>query len=66
MDDNVQTYKVRLVIKCYKQRQMVDFNETFLLIAMLKFIRILFAIITYHDYEIWQIDVKTIYLQFQS
>jgi hypothetical protein len=29
---------------------------------MLKFTRILLSIVTYHDYEIWQIDVKTIFL----
>ena len=27
--------------------------------AMIKFIRILLAIAAYHDYEIWQMDVKT-------
>jgi hypothetical protein len=29
---------------------------------MLKFTRILLSVVTYHDYEIWQIDVKTIFL----
>ena len=29
---------------------------------MLKSIRILIAIVAYHDYEIWQIDVKTAFL----
>ena len=29
---------------------------------MLKSIRIMFAIAAYHDYEIWQMDVKTIFL----
>jgi hypothetical protein len=29
---------------------------------MLKFTRILLSTVTYHDYEIWQIDVKTIFL----
>jgi hypothetical protein len=49
MKDNVQTYKARLVAKVYKQKQRV---ETFLLVAMLKSIRILIAIATYHDYKI--------------
>jgi hypothetical protein len=29
---------------------------------MLKSIKILLVIIVYHDYNIWQIDVKTIFL----
>ena len=30
--------------------------------AMIKFIQILLVIVAYHDYEIWQIDVKTTFL----
>jgi len=53
MDGNIEIYKVRLVAKDYKQRQVVDFNETFLLVAMLNSMRILFSIVAYHDYKIW-------------
>jgi len=59
MKDNVQTYKARLVAKVYRQKQKV---ETFLLVAMLKSIRILIAIATYHDYKIWQMNIKTTFL----
>ena len=52
MDGNVITYKARLVAKGYKQRQCINFDEIFFLIAMLKSIRILLAIAVYHDYEI--------------
>jgi len=51
-DGNIQMYKARLIAKDYKQRQVVDFNETFLLIAMLNSIRIFFSIVAYHDYKI--------------
>jgi len=47
MDNNVQMYKARLVAKGYRQRQMVDFDETFSPIVMLKFIRV-FLIIAAH------------------
>ncbi|KAA0052299.1 retrotransposon protein, putative, Ty1-copia subclass [Cucumis melo var. makuwa] len=40
----------------------VDYEETFSLIAMLKSIRILLSIATFYDYEIWQMDVKTAFL----
>ena len=59
MEGNVITYKARLVAKGYKQRQGVDFDETFSPIAMLKSIRILLVVVAYYDYEIWQMDIKT-------
>ena len=62
MDGNMITYKARLVTKGFKQRQGVDFDEIFSLVAMHKSIRILLAIATYYDYEISQMDVKTIFL----
>ena len=34
----------------------------FLPVAMFKSIRILLAIAAFHDYEIWQMDVKTAFL----
>ena len=37
-------------------------DETFSPIAMLKSIRILLAIAAFYDYEIWQMDVKTAFL----
>ncbi|KAK8700448.1 hypothetical protein V6N13_018844 [Hibiscus sabdariffa] len=62
MDGNVQTYKGRLVAKGFRQIHGVDYDETFSPVAMLKSIRILLAIAAFHDYEIWQMDVKTAFL----
>ena len=62
MDGNVHTFKARLVAKDFKQIHGIDYNETFSPIAMLKSIRILLAIAAYYDYEIWQMDVKTAFL----
>ena len=62
MEDKVVTYKARLVAKGYRQRQGVDYDETFSPVAMVKSIRILLAIAAYFDYEIWQMDVKTAFL----
>ena len=41
MEGKVVTYKPRLVAKCYRKKQEVDYDETFSLVAMLKSIRIL-------------------------
>ena len=62
VDGQVETYKARLVAKGFRQKQGIDYDETFSPVAMLKSIRIMLAIEAYHDYEIWQIDVKTVFL----
>ncbi|KAL0448696.1 UNVERIFIED_CONTAM: Retrovirus-related Pol polyprotein from transposon RE2 [Sesamum latifolium] len=61
-DGEVTTFKARLVAKGYTQRPGVDFEETYLPVAMAKSIRILLAISAYYDYEIWQMDVKKAFL----
>ena len=58
----VETYKERLVAKGYAQKEGIDYEETFSLVAMLKSIRILLSIAAHLDYEIWQIDVKLAFL----
>ena len=40
----------------------MDYEETFLHVAMLKSIWILLSIATYYDYETWQMDVKIAFL----
>ncbi|KAL0373541.1 UNVERIFIED_CONTAM: Retrovirus-related Pol polyprotein from transposon RE2 [Sesamum radiatum] len=52
-DGEVTTFKVRLVAKGYPQRPGVDFEKTYLPVAMAKFIRILLAISAYYDYDIF-------------
>ncbi|GKB58814.1 retrotransposon protein, putative, ty1-copia subclass [Tanacetum coccineum] len=62
MDGNVHTYKARLVAKGFTQTYRVDYEETFSHVADIKAIRILIAIAAFYDYKIWQIDVKTAFL----
>ena len=62
MEGRVDTYKARLVAKGYHKKQGVDYDETFSPVAMLKSIRIFLAIVTHYNYEIWQMDVKTTFL----
>nr|GEX27657.1 hypothetical protein [Tanacetum cinerariifolium] len=62
MDRAVHTYKARLVVKGYTQTPVIDYEETFSPIAYIRDIRILIAIATFYDYEIWQMDVKTAFL----
>ena len=62
VDGKVETYKARLMEKGYSQKSGFDYEETFLPVAMIKSIKILLSIETYYDYEIWQMDVKTAFL----
>nr|GEY40701.1 retrotransposon protein, putative, Ty1-copia subclass [Tanacetum cinerariifolium] len=62
MDGNVHTYKARLVAKGYTQSPGIDYEETFSPVADIRAIRILITIAAYYDYEIWQMDVKTAFL----
>ncbi|GAA0148362.1 transmembrane signal receptor [Lithospermum erythrorhizon] len=61
-DGNVHVYKARLVAKSFKQIQGIDYDETFSLVVKFKFIQIFLAIAGYYDYEIWQMDVNTAFL----
>ncbi|GJW87052.1 retrotransposon protein, putative, ty1-copia subclass [Tanacetum coccineum] len=52
----------RLIAKGFTQTYGVDYEETFSPVADIRAIRILIAIAAYYDYEIWQMDVKTAFL----
>ncbi|GJY93389.1 retrovirus-related pol polyprotein from transposon TNT 1-94 [Tanacetum coccineum] len=52
----------RLVAKGYTQTYEVDYEETFSPVDDIRAIRILIAIAALYDYEIWQMDVKTAFL----
>ncbi|GJV69042.1 retrotransposon protein, putative, ty1-copia subclass [Tanacetum coccineum] len=62
MDGAVHTYKARLVVKGFTQTYEVDYKETFSPVADNRAIRILVAITAFYDYKIWQLDVKTAFL----
>ncbi|GJZ11821.1 putative retrotransposon ty1-copia subclass protein, partial [Tanacetum coccineum] len=62
MDGNVHTFKTHLVAKGYTQTYSVDYGETFSPVTDIRAIRILLAIAAFYDYEIWQMDVKTAFL----
>ncbi|GJT57736.1 retrotransposon protein, putative, ty1-copia subclass [Tanacetum coccineum] len=62
MDGIVHNYKASLVAKGYTQLYGVDYEETFSPVADIRAIRILIYIAAFYDYEIWQMDVKTAFL----
>ncbi|GKF86511.1 retrotransposon protein, putative, ty1-copia subclass, partial [Tanacetum coccineum] len=48
--------------KGFTQTYGVDYKETFSLVADIRDIRIIIAIVGFYDYEIWKMDVKTAFL----
>ena len=61
-DGKVETYKAHQIAKGYHQRYGIDYDKIFSSVAMLKSIQIMLAIKAHLDYEIWQMDVKTAFL----
>ncbi|GKA05651.1 putative retrotransposon ty1-copia subclass protein, partial [Tanacetum coccineum] len=62
MDGAVHTYKAHLVAKGYTQTSGIDYEENFSPVADIRAIMILIAIAAFYDYEIWQMDIKTAFL----
>ena len=54
--------KARLVAKGYSQVEGLDFDETYAPIARLESIRILLAYATYHGFKLYQMNVKSVFL----
>ena len=61
-DGKVETYKTHLVAKGHRQHYGIDYDETFSPVIMLKSIQIMLAIAAHLDNKIWQMDVKTAFL----
>jgi hypothetical protein len=54
--------KSRLVAKGYSQVEGLDFGETYAPVARLESIRILLAYATFHGFKLYQMDVKSAFL----
>ena len=54
--------KARLVTQGYTQEEGIDYDETFISVARLEAIKILLAFACYMDFNLYQIDVKSIFL----
>ena len=64
MDENgiIIINKARLVVQGYNQQEGIDCDETFDLVSRLEVIRMLFAFACYKNFILYQMDVKSDFL----
>jgi hypothetical protein len=58
----IEKHKARLVAKGFSQQPGIDYGETFSPIARLDIVRTLLAIETQHKWQVYQMDVKSTFL----
>nr|GEV05493.1 zinc finger, CCHC-type [Tanacetum cinerariifolium] len=60
--ERIDKYKARLVIQGLRQKEGIDFFDTYAPVARISTIRLLLALTAIHDLVIHQMDVKTAFL----
>jgi Reverse transcriptase (RNA-dependent DNA polymerase) len=58
----IERYKARLVVKRYKQKARIDYEEVFIPVARMKTIRLLILLAAQNKWSIFQMDVKSAFL----
>ncbi|RVW20750.1 Copia protein [Vitis vinifera] len=59
---NIVRYKARLVAKGFTQKEGIDYKETFSSFSSNDSFRIIMALVAHYDLELYQVDVKTAFL----
>nr|KAJ0200300.1 hypothetical protein LSAT_V11C600326060 [Lactuca sativa] len=62
VDGTIAKYKVGLVIQGFRQKECIDFFDTYAPVARISTIRLLLALAAIHNLVIHQMDVKTAFL----
>nr|KAJ0221909.1 hypothetical protein LSAT_V11C200058740 [Lactuca sativa] len=62
VDGTIDKYKARLVIQGFRQKEDIDFFDTYALVARISTIRLLLALTAIHNLVIHQMDVKIAFL----
>ena len=61
-DGSLQTFKARLVAKGFKQKEGIDYFDTYAPVARITSIRVLFTLASIYNLFVHQMDVKTTFL----
>jgi hypothetical protein len=62
LDESIARYKVRWVIKSYRQIKDKDFDETYVFVIKIDTFRMMLIIVAVLNYQIKQFDIKTAFL----
>ena len=62
VDGLIDKYKVRLVIKGYKQTEGLEYFDTYFPVMRINSIRMVLAIVVLRNLEVHQMDVKTTFM----
>ncbi|GKF11812.1 zinc finger, CCHC-type containing protein [Tanacetum coccineum] len=62
VDGTIDNFKARLVIQCFRQKEGIDYFDTYTPVARITTIRLLLALEAIHNLVIQQMDVKTTFL----
>lgn len=58
----IERYKVRLIAKGYTKKKSIDYEETFSLVERFASIRLILVVVAHLNLELYQIDIKTAFL----
>ena len=61
-DGSIDKYKAILVVKGFRQKEGLDYFDTYSPVTRITFIRMLIAIVSLYNLEIHQMDVKIAFL----
>lgn len=61
-DGSIEKYKARFVTRGFSQKEGIDYDETFVLVAMYTSIRTIISLVSIFGWKMYQMDVKTAFL----
>ena len=62
VEGKIERHKAKLVVKGYKQKQGIDYEETFAPVARMETVRAVFSIAAQNKWKVYQMDVKSAFL----
>nr|GEV63886.1 zinc finger, CCHC-type [Tanacetum cinerariifolium] len=62
VDETINKFKARLVVQGFRKKEGIDYFDTYAPVARITTIRLLLALVAIHNLMIYQMDVKTSFL----